>query len=376
MTTPQILRTKNKGCFQVIKSSAWGRYLEKVDDPEGVEASEEQLSKFHLNQDFPKLPKELWAAIISLYFEMCDPNNKTVDTTSEVSVVFLRKSDDLSQWRVLVPTQEVGSTAVSAKFEKLCDIITGEEITQFPPEGWVHAGSSHSHNTMSAYFSKTDDDNELSVPGMHIVVGDIDIKEKKYKLEPSIVLRGKRFKVDPEDVVDLTAAPVPFHQKVRRYISKKSYGSSNYSSNNYSGTSYYDKKKAVYDEETYAYLLREDFTLDMLEMPAIPSETSSSNTATATAESKTETQRVAQVTTTTAEPEPKSEPAPMKKEVEPTFFVAAAEAKLSRSDRRKIHLVRNLLAELTGTEECQEILQNLFKYHNLDKTTAPMYCGD
>lgn len=137
----------------------------------------------------------------------------------EVSCLLIRKLDDLSQWRILIPNQSVTRGSVNAVFDRCCDIVTGEEITQFPPPGWAHAGSSHSHNTMSAFFSGTDDANELGVPGLHIVLGSLVKYDKSYKAKASLVLRQNRRIIDINSVVDVTPQDVKFHPNCLNYIS-------------------------------------------------------------------------------------------------------------------------------------------------------------
>jgi hypothetical protein len=121
---------------------------------------------------------------------------------------------------MVVPKQIVTGTHVEADLRQSVDLETGEEYTMFPPLGWVHAGTSHSHNTMSAFYSPTDDASELSVPGLHIVVGSIDHKKMEYEYIASIVLQKNRKSVDLFDVVDTEPVKdVPFHDKVLDYIS-------------------------------------------------------------------------------------------------------------------------------------------------------------
>ena len=58
---------------------------------------------------------------------------------------------------------------------------------------------------MNAFFSGTDDRYELGDPGLHIVVGTIDVKTGKYTLEASVTANMRRFIIDPDDVVDLNS---------------------------------------------------------------------------------------------------------------------------------------------------------------------------
>lgn len=144
----------------------------------------------------------------------------------EVSCVFARKGPDFKEWRILVPKQKVSGGSVDADFSELCDIETGEVFEGFPPD-WHHAGSSHSHNTMSAFFSATDDRSELGVPGLHIVVGSIKKNEGTYTYKASVVLRQLRKNVDLDDVVatqsDDDNENYTFHPKVLEMVTTKNY---------------------------------------------------------------------------------------------------------------------------------------------------------
>ena len=171
-----VVRSKKHGCFKIYKSRDWGKYLVPISDPNGSEVTPEEVSGIQLIDPFPKLPKDLWARYIALCFYMC-PSGKLHtrfhDSQYEVQVCLLRDNATRTKWKIVVPKQTVSGVSVKSVLANNVDIETGEEYTQFPPEGWVHAGSSHSHNTMQAFFSYTDDKSELTVPGLHIVVGNI-----------------------------------------------------------------------------------------------------------------------------------------------------------------------------------------------------------
>lgn len=212
---PKLVRHKTRGAFK-LRRDCWGTRYEACRDPEGVDKVD---TRFRLLTDFDKLPADQWARIIELYWELCDPNNTVVDFRSEVSVVFARGGEDFKEWRTFVPKQTVGAASVDADLQDLVDIVTGERCPGFP-DGWVHAGSSHSHQTMGAYFSATDDRYELDVPGMHIVVGQIDDKAKTYRPKASIVSAHVRHDVKFRLVVaQVTETQLP-HPEARKQITK------------------------------------------------------------------------------------------------------------------------------------------------------------
>jgi hypothetical protein len=104
-------------------------------------------------------------------------------------------------------------------FDEAVDIETGEEIEQYPPSGWIPVGSSHSHNTMQAFFSGIDDKYELDDPGIHLVIGSVDTKNMKYTIASSVVGSRRRFELPYDNLVDATPVEgVNFHPKVIDYV--------------------------------------------------------------------------------------------------------------------------------------------------------------
>lgn len=194
-----ILRTPREGCWE-LRTNSWGQFLAPAVDPDAnAVITQEQLEGFELNPDTPKIPPALWNLWISLCIELCKRGTGDL----EVSCRLLRNEADTTQYRICVPVQKVTGTSVRVEsFDKAVDIQTGELIEQWPPEGWRPCGSSHSHNTMGAFFSGTDDKYELGDPGLHIVVGKIDVNTGTYELAASITANMRRFLIDPGAVLD------------------------------------------------------------------------------------------------------------------------------------------------------------------------------
>jgi hypothetical protein len=214
--TPSILRTAENGCWEVYDGT-WGSYLRPAFDPDAnAVITDDHLKHFELNENIHRIPADLWAKWVKLCFHYVDKVQECV----EVSVRILRSEADPSVYRLLVPRQKVSGGSVRVdSFDEAIDLATGEEITQYPPEGWIPVGSSHSHNTMQAFFSGTDDKYELGDPGIHIVVGSINTKDMKYTIAASVVGSGRRFSVVYDKLIDAT--PVPgeeFHPKVIDYV--------------------------------------------------------------------------------------------------------------------------------------------------------------
>ena len=203
-----ILRPRDGGCYQLVTNS-WGTYLARVNDPLATHViTEEQLAGFELRTDIQRIPAELWSRWIQLCFEMTRRNR----ANCEVSCRLLR-SEDGTDWRIVVPKQDVSTVSVRIKsFDECVDITTGEVITEYPPAGWIPAGSSHSHNTMQAFFSGTDDQYEIGDPGLHVVVGTINVDKKTYSLKASVTANNRRFDVEHDAVIDTSAIPgVSYH---------------------------------------------------------------------------------------------------------------------------------------------------------------------
>ena len=213
-----VLRTSQEGCWELI-TNTWGTYLSPTRDPlADTVITQEQLQGFELKSDTPRIPYALWDKWVQLCIELTKRNSSNL----EVSCRLLRHQDDSSRYRILVPEQRV--TVVSVRvdsFDKAVDIETGEIVTQWPPEGWRPCGSSHSHNTMEAFFSGTDDQYELGDPGLHIVVGKINVTTNAYELEASVTANKRRFIIDPHSVVELnsdTAETSTYHPNVLNVI--------------------------------------------------------------------------------------------------------------------------------------------------------------
>jgi hypothetical protein len=216
-----VIRSKDGGCF-TVKAGFWGKYLVACDDPDGWDISEVE-DDFLLPDNFLRIPAELWAAVLDLYFAAKD--ELITGHKTEVQVILMRQSDPPHEWKIIVPTQKVSAGGIAADKEKPCyDILTGEEypsVLEVP--GYDVAGTSHSHHTMGTYFSSVDDGNELGKPGLHIVVGDMSHKkdEKKCKIRASITQMKTRYIMNSfKDVIDWKDIQVPLLlTKAKKFIS-------------------------------------------------------------------------------------------------------------------------------------------------------------
>jgi hypothetical protein len=211
-TLPPVLRTARNGCFAPV-SNAWGTYISAIDDPDANFVMDTQvLKEFELKDGIGKIPADLWQSWIALCFHFVEKTK----TDLEVSCRFLRREDDKSVWRILIPPQSVSGGNVRVDtFDNSIDIATGEVIESYPPPGWIPCGSAHSHNTMGAFWSSTDDGSELGDPGLHIVCGSIKTSpQRTYVPRASVTANKRRFEITPASVVDLEPVESPFHPSV------------------------------------------------------------------------------------------------------------------------------------------------------------------
>lgn len=207
-----VIRTST-GVLVPNVSPFWGTTLHPGTDPDAPTLPEAAMAAISLAPDLgpagdARIPARLWQRVVALYYHVLDwSRSKSADSTCEVQVVFLRGNGSTrprTAWRVLAPTQEVGGAYVKTDYTKpLVDLETGETVNgvdTLAGDGWLVAGTSHSHGTIGAFFSGTDDRSELSQPGVHIVLG--NLRPGRYEYAVSVVMRGTRYKT----VMDLSAA--------------------------------------------------------------------------------------------------------------------------------------------------------------------------
>ena len=225
-----IIRTKRHGCF-ALAENVFGQYAIRCDDPlANVDViTKEQFGQFRLNPNMPKIPAGLWLRWVRLakYYA-------GLTTDLEVGVNLLL-SNDLTTWRIFVYPQAVSGASVNASsFDGSIDIETGEVIEHWPPEGWMPVGTSHSHNSMQAFYSGTDDRSELSIPGLHIVIGSMRPSHNTYSIVSSVTGDGRRFGLAHDEMIDMN--PPEDHEKYTYHQSCLGIINAGYGSTKYGGT--------------------------------------------------------------------------------------------------------------------------------------------
>jgi hypothetical protein len=225
-TNQEIIRTIRDGAWQLKKMKGWGSYYVPCDDTQATttfnKSSLEQ--EFIFSEDFVKLPVNIYEAIITFFVYISQQMN-----FSEVGVLLLRDLKTKQKYRVLVPKQVVTRASVITDNSNYIDLLTGKEGTIFPPTGWAVCGSAHSHNTMSAFYSSTDENDELGIPGLHFVVG--KLTENSHESLFSIVTSNCRRIILDKDLLvggyDSSIQPISMHliEKAMSYVSHRVFSS-------------------------------------------------------------------------------------------------------------------------------------------------------
>ena len=129
----------------------------------------------------------------------------TYEERKSEAVVLLYFSNAMNRWAVLVPTQDVNGA--SAKYDIKGKTIAMDDcgaIMESMPEGYRQMGSIHSHASMSAFHSGTDDKDEYGFDGLHITVGRLDEKNLEYAVR--WIAAGQAIKSEIGQVVDIPEA--------------------------------------------------------------------------------------------------------------------------------------------------------------------------
>jgi len=183
--TDQIFTLDNREC----RVGADGKVLTKVTfGPEdwGAEAwvpydVQGQEAELNFMGDFPKIPFNQ-ILFVREFFAAAYETHKTE------AFVYFSLDYDTSTYDIIVPPRQqatAGHVAFSAHLPWFCtDCMVGSEDFDAPEEcpvcGGTHfkktrvVGTAHSHGSMGAFHSGTDDANELDTTGFHITFGKVD----------------------------------------------------------------------------------------------------------------------------------------------------------------------------------------------------------
>ena len=138
----------------------------------------------------PKLPASILQAAEAFFLAAYEKFR------SEAVVLLLANPADRT-WRIEVPLQEVGEGSLHVKYDPASVAI---------PEGFRPFGTIHSHASIGAFHSGTDDRDEFSSDGLHLTVGNLDKPCRSYSAR--WIFCGKAFPAELSDVIEAPALPV------------------------------------------------------------------------------------------------------------------------------------------------------------------------
>lgn len=143
------------------------------------------------------LPAELLEYVVAFF-------RRVNDLVGSEAIVVLFYNPETKQYLVDAPLQFVKCTASwtagSNKRFKGSDLHVDYINDCERPEGFIRAGTIHSHCDVSAHFSHTDHGDEVSQDGLHGVMGHID--DDVIDINFQIVAGGERFTIPQERVIE------------------------------------------------------------------------------------------------------------------------------------------------------------------------------
>jgi hypothetical protein len=211
-----IIRTAREGCFKQT-SDPWGQAFEPVADPM---ATVPERPPFQFTG--PVIPARLFVKVIKLFRYLASPRNKTTSGTSEVQVVLTRHVDT-DEFRIWVPKQEVDHSSIDANYQVMTCIETGETFTNGLPEEWCYCGTIHSHNTFGAFWSGTDNEDQVNGNwGLHLVIGMLQMKQ--FEVKARVTRQKQVIDIDWPKAVEshqfFVASRTTFHRDVLQRVTE------------------------------------------------------------------------------------------------------------------------------------------------------------
>jgi len=191
------------GCFHVrrlsLDTEPFAELTFRTGDGFGAEGMERWRATEGLTLRAPKIARATLEEVESFFRAVYDTHR-----AEAICLLYVTPANG-GLWRFIAPEQTV--TGGSAHWTS-----PGPA-----PNGWFLAGSFHSHGSMSAFHSGTDDSDELGWDGVHVTVGKINSPRPEYAA--SIVMGGRRHEVEIDDLV-ASAPPVDFPADWMTRVSK------------------------------------------------------------------------------------------------------------------------------------------------------------
>lgn len=204
--------------------------------------------KLGMNFKLPKLPLMLLAQVVSFFRDIC------TDTRDEVFVrIYMNK--ETQEYKIVCPKQTVTATSVDYKIE--------DETLETDYEAIMDI---HSHDTMGAFFSGTDDKDERTPGRLYMVLGKLDTHAIEYKLRtfvdghvevdffevwerPNVTVESEiplNIPVKDEDIIhQILEAVVEYPEDWKNQIERRTYAVASY------GSSYCKPSGSHYSKTNY-----------------------------------------------------------------------------------------------------------------------------
>ena len=155
-----------------------------------------------------RIPWKLFLSIESLFEKIYDKYK------SEVAVLLFYNKEK-KEWAYGLPQQTVSGASVDYDIKKGCSYVMESELSKEVEElqgEWSMVGSIHSHASMSAFHSGTDDKDEFGFDGIHITIGKLNERNHEYACR---MMFGKTdIKKNLEDVVCCPSKADLFPQEI------------------------------------------------------------------------------------------------------------------------------------------------------------------
>ena len=181
--------------FYEKKSTSWISHLTKIDSIPSLALLNDEI---FLKLTMPKMPM----GMIMDAWEFFRKVNKEYDSEAIALIVY----DDV-KYRLIIPEQTVTSTSLDYTSTGIYNVI----------------GTIHSHNTMAAFHSGTDDADESKFDGIHITLGHVN--EKSFPtFSCSITKNGERFMFRLDEMFDFSKMDNELNiEEAMNKVSKKTY---------------------------------------------------------------------------------------------------------------------------------------------------------
>ncbi len=163
-----------------------------------------------------KIPENLFLSIEGFFEEVYKTHQ------SEVAVI-LYFHKDADKWGYCVPQQTVSGSSVKYDLSKGLDFIHEDNLNRRAdsiPEGYAQVGSIHSHASMSAFHSGTDNADEFNFDGIHITIGGFDKPQHEYACR--MIISGNEYKKNLSEVVNFPTRTGIYPKDIMSKVEKPS----------------------------------------------------------------------------------------------------------------------------------------------------------